>query len=362
MVDTSKTKKRYLKTKNKKLNTLKKQIGGRIESITSDEYDKKLGIEDNNTYLKTILQHHFDKFGDYINITDKKIPKQVTINEPLLQNEGFLKRYSEVFQLLNQGCKTIHLNFKFDINKTLFDWNVFETNKDFINVYNVDIGRSIYVTKKFETINFEKSIKDNKPYKEILTKNKHCIDCSEDFIEQINTENSKIRNGFKLLITQSYPLIFLAPFNRYDQIITNELQIKQFSTVNVIINNCVYKIIVFEDIYNSFAKSALYGYIIIKYDPYINHKLSMMYYSTNNYFDLVNSSLRNTCQIINPIANIGILSLKNVLMEIKDMIIEYNLTNDESNLLRNNKSNLLRNKIYDYLNKYINNHIYFLKV
>ena len=117
---------------------------------------------------------------------------------------------------------------------------------------------------------FEGTKKDGKLNKEILTKDKHCIDCSEEFIEQINIENSKIRNGFKLLITQDIPLNILNPFKRYDQIITNQASIKRFSYVLIIINNCIFKIIFFGDLINQSTESAQFGYIIIKYDPYNN--------------------------------------------------------------------------------------------
>lgn len=296
MVSNNKTKKKDISKKFKntrrRISLKRNQIGGRLESITHDEYDRRLGIEDDNTFLKTILHYHFDNFGNKINIIKKKNFKKVIINEPLLQNESFLQRYSKIFELLNQEHKIINLEFTYNIKRPILDWDVFETKKEFNDVYNVDIDRSKYITKEYKTLYFEKVIKNGEPYKEILTKDKHCIDCSDDFIKQINTENSKIRNGFKLLITQRYPLIFLAPFNLYDQFITNEPQIKQFSSLNIIINNCIYKIIFFEDIYKHLSKSALYGYMIIKYDPYNNHKLSMMYYSTNTYFKVLDYYLK----------------------------------------------------------------------
>ena len=139
------------------------QIGGRIESITHDEYDRRLGIEDDNTYFKTILQHHFDNFDNKINIIDKKNVKKVVINEPLLQNESFLKRYKQVLKLLNNEHKFINLEFTYNIEKPILDWDVFDTKKEFNDLYNVDVGRSRYITKNFETLYFEKVIKDGEP-------------------------------------------------------------------------------------------------------------------------------------------------------------------------------------------------------
>jgi hypothetical protein len=361
MVNNNKTKKKDISKKFKntrrRISLKRNQIGGRIESITSDDYDRRLGIEDDNTFLKTILQHHFDNFGNYTNIINNKKVEKIIINEPLLQDESFLQRYSKVFELLNNEHKIINFEFTYNIERPILDWDVFETEKEFNDIYNVDIGRSKYITKEFETLYFEKVIKDGKPYKEILTKDKHCIDCSEDFINHINTENSKIRYGFKLLITQKYPLIFLAPFNMYDQFITNEPQLKKFSSLNIIINNCIYKFIFFENIYNHNNESASYGYILIKYDPSHEHKLSMMYYSTNTYFNSINNHVRDIYQIIDSEVDIEIFTRK-VLKEIKDIIIKYNVIK--------NKPNLLQNKLYDYrvnlLREYYKKYIYYLKV
>lgn len=368
MLNTYRTKKRNIKDTTKNItqykNTIKKktkkinQKGGRLKSITNEEYDKRLGIERDNTYLKTILCHHFDSFGNFINIINQKPVKKVIIEDPLIQNEDFLKRYNQVFELLNKEYKTINLEFIFNIKKEIFDWNVFDTNQEFVDLYNADIGRSTYITKQFGTLNFEKSIKDDKPYKEILTKDKHCIDCSEDFINQINTENSKIRNAFKLLITQRYPLIFLAPFNRYDQIITNQPQIKRFSFDNIIVKDCIYKIVYFENIYeqNENITPSL-GYLIIKYDPKNNHNLSMMYYSTNNYFDLINRYLKNTYTIVNPIVDETIFK-KEVLIKIKNIITKYNILEDNPKL---SERELYEYRV-DLLKNYYNKYIYFLKV
>jgi hypothetical protein len=366
MLNTNKTKKVHIKhtTKNitKNKNNIKKkkinQKGGKLESITREEYDKRLDIERDNTYLKTILCHHFDSFGNFINIKNQTPAKKVIINEPLVQNESFLEKYNKVFELLNQEYTSINFEFTFNIRRQFFDWNVFDTNEEFIDLYNSDIGRNTYITKQFKIFNFEKSIKDGKPYNEILTKDNHCIDCSEDFVNQINTENSKIRNGFKLLITQRYPLIFLSPFNRYDQSITNQPQIKKFSFVNVIVNNCIHRIVYFEDMYKQDENiTAGLGYLILKYDPGNNHNLSIIYYSTNKYFDLINSHLKNTYTIMNPIVDKEIFK-KKVLIEIKNIITKYNL-------IKNNPD-LSERKLYKYrvdlLRNYFNKYIYFLKV
>lgn len=367
MLNTNRTKKRYIKDTTKNItqhkNIIKKktkkinQIGGRLESITNEEYDKRLGIENDKTYLKTILCHHFDSFGHYINIKNKTV-KRVHVDEPLLQNENFLKRYNQVFELLNQEYKTINLEFIFNIKKEIFNWDVFDTNKEFVDLYNADIDRSTYITKQIETLNFEKSIKDGEPYNEILTKDKHCIDCSEDFVNQINTENSKIRNAFKLLITQRYPLIFLAPFNRYDQIISNQPQIKRFSFDIIIIKDCIYRILYFDNMYeqNKNITPSL-GYLIIKYDPKNNHNLSMMYYSTNKYFDLINGYLKNTYTIMNPIVDKEIFK-KKVLIEIKNIITKYNILEDNPEL---SEKQLYEYRV-DLLRNYFNKYIYFLKV
>lgn len=370
MLNTTRTKKRYIKytTKNiaknitKNKNTLRKkkrnQKGGRLETISHEEYDKRLDIERDNTYLKTILCHHFDSFGNFINIKNQTPAKKVIIDEPLVQNESFLEKYNKVFELLNQEYTSINFEFKFNIRRQFFDWNVFDTNEEFIDLYNSDIGRNTYITKQFKIFNFEKSIKDGKPYNEILTKDNHCIDCSEYFVNQINTENSKIRNAFKLLITQRYPLIFLSPFNRYDQSITNQPQIKKFSFVNVIVNNCIHRIVYFEDMYKQDENiTAGLGYLILKYDPGNNHNLSIIYYSTNKYFDLINSHLKNTYTIMNPIVDKEIFK-KKVLIEIKNIITKYNL-------IKNNPD-LSERKLYKYrvdlLRNYFNKYIYFLKV
>lgn len=370
MVNTTKTKKinRSLKNTKGTLRLKRNQIGGdtMVESITSDEYEKRLGINDNNTYLKTILQYHFDNFDKHIEIENKEKPIQVTINEPVLQNEGFLKKYNQVFNLINKEYKFINFKFTYDnkITLTTHKWNIFKTEEEFIDMYKLDISRSKYITKDYKNEFFESIIKDGKPNKEILTKDKHCIDCSEEFIKQINTENTKIRNGFKLLITQLIPINILYPFKRYDQLITNQPSIKRFSEVFIIINDCIFNIIFFGDLFNQSGESAQFGYNIIKYDPSSNHNLSMMYYLTNNYFDNVNLHIKNNYQIINPVVDRKIFT-KKVLNEIKDMIIEYNLTNDE-NKLNNNKTNLLQNKLYDYrvnlLREYYKKYIYFLKL
>lgn len=374
MVSTSKTKKRNRIFKNTKrtLRLKRNQIGGDtiVESITPDEYERRLGINDNDTYLKTILQHHFNNFDKHIIVKNKKEPKQVTINEPLIHIEGFFKKYNEVFNLINQEYKFINFKFTYD-NKTIstkHKWDAFKTEEEFIDVYEKDIGRNVYITKDYKHEFFEGTKKDGKSNKEILTKDKHCIDCSEEFIKQINTENSKIRNGFKLLITQDIPLNILYPFKKYDQIITNQGSIIRFSYVLIIINNCIFKIIFFGDLFNQSKESAQFGYIIIKYDPYNNHNLSMMYYSTNNYFDNVNLHIINNYPIFNSIIDSRSIIDRNIfkkkiLIQIKDIIINHNLTIDE-NILNNNKNKILKNKLYKYKEKLLKQYytIYFLKV
>ena len=77
MVSTSKTKKRNRIFKNTKrtLRLKRNQIGGDtiVESITPDEYERRLGINDNDTYLKTILQHHFNNFDKHIIVKNRLV-------------------------------------------------------------------------------------------------------------------------------------------------------------------------------------------------------------------------------------------------------------------------------------------------
>jgi hypothetical protein len=371
MLNTNRTKKRYIKdttknkiTQHKNIIKIKKinQKGGSLERITSDEYDRRLGVINDKTYLKTFLNHNFhNSFDNNIHIIDKKQPKNIIIKEPFI-NYNDLSIFQELFKSLNQEYKMINLKPLFDRNTRLLDWDPFESKEALKELYKKDLPRTQYIRKNYETYSFDYKIEGNELNLAKFKNNYNCIDCSNDFIKQINKKNSKIRTAFEIMITQTNPDLIVRILMTYESLFNINLPNSTPSSLFLIVKDCIYYILFLNKIENQDQLSSSLGYIILKYNPYNNHNLSIQTYFTNKYFDLLNSNIYKypgNILINSHSLNSGERKelIKNNIYKIKEYILE-KYKESGYNLIKMSSPN---EYIYEYLSRLIGN-IYFLQI
>lgn len=335
MVNNNKTKKKYIskefKNTKKTIRLKRNQVGGMLESITQDKYDKRLNIEHKNKIFKTIIYYHIGVLDNKIEINDLQT-SNVNITNPYYLGTDWLINYIDFYKLLNNEHKMINLILNKDKSKPLH-WFSSEYNNE--DMYKKDLPRTKYIDSEFFT-NEHYELKNFKPISknEKLENGKHCIDCSDDFIEGINSEDSKIRLAFKMIIPQDLGNQFVFVLLEYQSTLFRGLSAIPGGGTIIIIKDCIYKIIYIKDN----TSNICICYIIMKYNSKDEHNLSVKYYFTNKFFDLINSNVGNYYSKIYHLANSEKITKKKVLIKIKDMFTD----------------NLLR----EYYKKYI----YYLKV
>lgn len=368
MLNTNRTKKRYIKdtTKNKitqHKNIINKKIkkinqkGGNLELITSDEYDRRLGVINDKTYLKTFLNHNFhNSFDNNISIIDKKPPKNIIIKEPFL-NYNDLSIFQELFKSLNQEYKMINLKPSFDRNTRLLDWDPFKSKKAFKELYKKDLPRTQYIRKNYEAYNFDYKIEGNELNLEKFKNNYNCIDCSNYFIKQINQKNSKIRTAFEIMITQTNPDLIVRVLMTYESLFNSNLPNSTPSNLFLIVKDCIYYVLFLNKIEDQFSSSL--GYIILKYNPYNNDNLSIKYYFTNKYFDLLNSNIYKYPSDI-------LINSHSLNSGERKELIKKNIYKIKEYILKKYKEsgyNLIEmSDVNDYIQEYLSRLIYFLQI